>query len=153
MHGFADETARSRGELLSAPGLIEAFLEEVRAITGNLILDGFPRSTEQADQLLRLAASEQSQLKVILLTFPGGVEAQVEWSFQRQLQRALQEKKQHNEDRFRGKILRAIQQDVPAAELLMNSAEGITIDATQNAESVLELVKCFLGSEGADKNG
>src|SRR3989344_2684663 len=117
MGGFAretgqrDEALREKGLLLT--GLDQAFLDHTLADEPEtVVLDGFPRSVEQADLLTEVARDRGYSLRLIHVVLPES-EA-VELSLNRQVYRSLQEGKPVDHERFFGKIERAIVNDIAA---------------------------------------
>jgi adenylate kinase family enzyme len=89
--GMVSSAFPSRRELLAVPGLTEAMLDEiVRAEDGEILLiEGFPRSPEQARKLL----SANLKIIVVHLAFPAGEEAK--WSVERQKKRVREDGVEH----------------------------------------------------------
>lgn len=76
LQGLTLSQTPSREELLAIPGLTQAFLNKVDSVLKDqsVVLDGFPRSSEQAVTLDRLALERKWMIKVIYLCFPAGQE-------------------------------------------------------------------------------
>lgn len=137
--GKRDEERRKRGELLE--GLNEEFMERVKAAPNeNVILDGFPRSPEQAELLLVTAQREGWEVEVIHLAFPEGQE--VETSYHRQSSRAHLAGEELDEARFRGKIQRALTMDMAAlATVREKGGKILDVDATQPRTNVTTKIR------------
>ena len=129
-----DEGRRAKGELLQ--DLDEEFLEVVsESPNENIILDGFPRSPEQAGKLYDFACVFNWDLQFIHLSFP---EDPVGQSYERQDTR-----NEGNPEEYLGKIDRSIKQDIAAVETA-RAVDGETvhdIDATQSPEEVTKSIQ------------
>ncbi len=134
---------KRKGELLD--GLDELYLSEVTKDSGSYaILDGFPRSVQQAEKLFETADREQWDVQVIHLTFPEGKE--VEESFKRQTERAKKTKSQDDQLRFFGKITRAISQDMSAIQAVRRIGSKISeLDCTKSPEEITAEIRKELG--------
>lgn len=143
--GVPHEEARSKGKLIE--GVNDLVLNEVADFElPCVILDGFPRSTEQTNTLLTRAKQENWNLSFIYFSFTPGNEVQK--SFERQYDRDSVEKPdQDHTMRILGKIKRSIQDDLSAAKELQNrdipihiiNAEGDKEEITQELYEILGL--------------
>lgn len=129
-----DETIRREGKLLE--GHDEAFIEHALSDPNRIIiLDGFPRSVQQAELLLEALKRTGIALKVMNMDF--GAQG-VRLSYARQTSRAAQSAIDRADDtRYLGKIQRAIDQDLSAIQYLKQRGAAVNdIDAMQSQERI-----------------
>lgn len=149
MGGFArktgqrDESLRATGQLLV--GLDQQFLEHALSQEPDcLVLDGFPRSVEQANLLIQYAVARGYNLRLIHVVLPA--DQAVEISFNRQVQRALQAQKPVDASRFLGKIERAIVHDLAAiAHLKGLGVHTLTLLGTDLPSTLEVQLRQFIG--------
>lgn len=145
IEGLSEEhdTARRRGALLS--GLDKLFLDSALTQDGRaVILDGFPRSVEQADLLAERVAQQGLNLRVVWLGFEGSIEN--ERSMERQIQRAIASGKAVDIERFQEKLSRALTYDKQASERLRENGFSVNIiDADKPTHQVFGEVRNCLG--------
>ena len=141
--GQRDESRRAKGELLE--GLDEQFLERVAESSHSyLILDGFPRSPQQSQLLLEMATQKGWDVEVVHLAFSKNEEE--ETSFRRQVDRAEAGGEQLDEERFRGKIRRALNMDMAAlASLQEKGGKVLELDATRPQSEITKEIRESMG--------
>lgn len=137
--GLRDESKRKEGKLLE--GLDQKFLDLIsKSSDKEIILDGFPRSVEQAELLVSMAKQNVWEIKVVNLKFPDASAADL--SLQRQLSRAQAVGEELDQKRYLGKIDRALAMDIAAIEKLTNlGVPTYTVDATLPQDRVTEAVR------------
>lgn len=145
--GDAGNKERSaKGELVE--GLDDNFLEMVaQSPDENIILDGFPRSVEQAEKLYEVAAAEHWDLQFVHLSFS---QDQVMSSYMRQVSRSLIGSGEVDKKEIFGKIKRAIEQDVAAIKAvkatIQETAGSISdIDCARSPQEVTAEIQEKLG--------
>lgn len=151
--GDVDNKERSaKGELVE--GLDDNFLEMVaQSPDENIILDGFPRSVEQAEKLYEVAAAENWDLQFVHLSFS---QDQVMSSYMRQVSRSLigsgesLESGEVDKKEIFGKIKRAIEQDVAAIKAVKATIQETTgsisdIDCARSPQEVTKEIQDKLG--------
>ena len=151
--GDADNEERSaKGELVE--GLDDNFLEMVvQSPDENIILDGFPRSVEQAEKLYAVADAENWDLQFVHLSFSAD---QVMSSYMRQVSRSLIGSGEPlgsgevDKKEIFGKIKRAIEQDVAAIKAVKATIQETTgsisdIDCARSPREVTKEIQDKLG--------
>lgn len=134
--GLVQSAHPSREELLAVPGLAESFISRVLEVDddGDVLIDGFPRSVEQA----RLLVQACDDLIVIHLVFPEGDEGDA--SVSRQKKRLAADSVTFPDEHLERQCELAIENDLPAIEELKRlGANVIVIDATLSEEDVERL--------------
>ncbi len=133
------EEKRKMGELIE--GLDDLFLAEVaNSKQGIAILDGFPRSPDQAAHLLAYAAKNRWHIDVVYL------ESDVHHAWRHQVRRAKNSNENVDWERFDGKIDRAIRKDIPAVQALKSAGVPITeLDATRDKKDLKGEIRESLG--------
>ncbi len=141
--GLVDSGFPSRAELLAVPNLTESLLSAIAKLAPDLVLlDGFPRSREQAKKLVATGWS----LLVIHLVFPADEE--LEWSVARQDQRVRADGVFIERRELETQTRLAMEHDIGAVdELTLRGATIVEIDATQDASAVEASVLRLLPEE------
>ncbi len=133
------EEQRKKGELLS--GLDDIFLKQVAdSPEPNVILDGFPRSPEQAEHLVAAARQNNWAVHVIHLA------SDVKHAWHHQIKRAKNTGTKPDIERFDGKINRAIKKDIPAIGALASAGVPVSrIEAEDDKEKIAGEIRESLG--------
>jgi len=142
LSGLSDRQFLSRQELLKIPGLSRSFIAAVgRALSaGPLVLDGFPRTVEQA----RMLSETGWNLNVFHLVFPAGRE--LELSVLRQRERMQRDQVPVDRKQLEAECQLAMEHDAQAIELLNQLGHRVTvIDAMLPPDEVESAILSALG--------
>lgn len=136
------EALRKTGDLIA--GLDEIFLDTVNSSHNKtIILDGFPRSPKQAEDLYTYATSHDWDIQIVHLQFS---EDAIQQSFQRQVARAQKEGKEIDTERFLGKLTRAVEKDMAALQTLATMGIDVAhVTATQSPDIIFNEIREHLG--------
>ena len=150
------EYARSLGALSQTEqqvsalgGLLEGynsrFLQAaLSGVPDAVLLDGFPRSFEQANLLLQIRKEQGIRLAMINLHFPPGLEEK--FSFQRQRDRAVHqnlegEALRKEEERIQRKISRALEVDLQVIKYLRQEiSDSLELDVRKGARPAYRII-------------
>lgn len=143
------DEARSKGELIK--GLEADFLkkagEEFAKGQSYTILDGFPRSKDQLDFLVKYCDERGIGVEILNLSFPA--DKAEELSFDRQLIRELRKGRPVSEDtevKMHGKIKRAIAMDMEAIQEAQSlGLPVLDLDALQSKEDITTVIREHFG--------
>ena len=127
-------------------GFDELFLKQVLDDPSRfVILDGFPRTPEQAQLLLKTAAAQGIEIKPVCLQL-GSSRQEIETSFQRQITRDTELGQPLTKERYLGKIGRYIDQDLAALKVMRDAGlPVVNVDAQKIPDHVFAGIKTGLG--------
>lgn len=143
--GWVSTAHATRAELLAVKGLAESFIEVVKAVVDgrSVVVDGFPRSKEQATLLLQSGLS----FTVVHLEFPAGSEKQL--SVARQEKRVKQDGVTVPSGILEQQTELGLQHDQPAIDALLAANPSLVkVDALLSADEVEARVLAALEGKG-----
>jgi adenylate kinase family enzyme len=139
--GWVSTAHATRAELLAVKGLAESFIDAVKAAVeaGSVVVDGFPRSQEQAALLLQSGLSFTG----VHLEFPAGSEKQL--SVARQEKRVKEDGVTVPDGILEQQTELGLLHDRPAIEAILAASPSVVkVDALLSADEVEALVLAAL---------